>query len=162
MVTSWLATQPQLLNQVQSYWSHVQHSTHSQITAASDQPCLFCTLGAFVQHLIIPFLAAYFAMMTFASQVLINMVHACLINYCFDITNFTSLLASLIASLLKCSLGDPTGFRSNSFKVDFKYFSNTTCSQQLQKMIVGKILWLPSQLQRFTPGMICLVWYMHN
>ena len=68
----------------------------------------------------------------------------------FDSTNFISLLVSLIASLLKCSLRDPSGSGSNSSQgfLGFKYFSNAMRTLQLQETIVGKLLRLPSQLRK--------------
>ena len=75
----------------------------------------------------------------------------------FNSTNVTSLLASLIASLFKCSLRDPSRSGSNSsqvFFLGFKYFSNAMCTLQLRESIVGKLVWLPSQprkSQKFSP-----------
>ena len=76
----------------------------------------------------------------------------------YDSTDFTSLLASLMASLLKCSFSDPSGSGSNSSRdcfLAFKYFSNTMCSSRLREMIVGKLSRLPDQPRKprkFSPS----------
>ena len=99
------------------------------------------------------FSAAYFPMMAFCFPVAFKYGERLLDS--FDSTNFTSLLASLIASLLKCLLRDPSGSGSNSsggFFLGYKYFSNTMCSSRLREMIVGKHSRLPSQPQKFSPS----------
>ena len=98
--------------------------------------------------LTIPF---YFAMMAFCFPVALKYGERLLDS--FDSTNFTSLLASLMASLLKCSLSDPSGSGSNSSRdcfLGFKYFSNAMCSSQLREMIVGKFSRLPDQPRKFS------------